>query len=117
MADQTELTLPLTPAKLGRAVGAIVESAFPHPRQENCIPVGEMERALTALCGEAVQLAYDDAAGIHRDARQRLARHLYLSEHTDEWAPRQWDLPSHVNQEPYLRRADALLAVINGQGK
>lgn len=61
MADPTDLTLPLTPAKLGRSVGAIVERAFPSPRQEECMRVGEMERALTALCGEAVQLAYNDA--------------------------------------------------------
>ncbi|MFD6565440.1 hypothetical protein [Micromonospora profundi] len=49
------------------------------------------------------------------DARERLARHLFLSERTDEWAPREWDMPQHVNKEPYLRRADALLAVITGQ--
>ncbi|MEU7170269.1 hypothetical protein ABZ949_02105 [Micromonospora tulbaghiae] len=115
MAD-IDLTLPLTPAKLGRAVNAIVDRAFPPPRGEDCIAVGEMTRALTALCGEAVQVAYDDAAGMQRDARERLARHLYLTEHADEWADREWDLPQHVNQEPYLRRADAILAVITGKG-
>jgi len=186
MADSTDLTLPLTAAKLGRAVSEIVERAFPRPRQEECMRVGEMERELTSLCGEAVQAAYNDHAGIvHRDladnilgtvengpwklitdpqlrkvvgeyvadachtvalaagmpdtaeqvhnaapvrlatggrliasdARKRLARHLFLSERTDEWAPREWDMPQHVNQEPYLRRADAMLAVITGQEK
>jgi hypothetical protein len=115
VADPTDLTLPLTPAKLGRAIDEIVERAIPTPRQELCMPVGEMERELTALCGEAVQLAYNDAAGVARDARERLARHLFLSERTDEWAPREWDMPQHVNQEPWLRRADELLAVIAGQ--
>jgi len=61
--------------------------------------------------------AYPPAPMLAPDARERLARHLFLSERTDEWAPREWDMPQHVNQEPYLRRADAMLAVITGQEK
>ncbi len=78
MADPTDLTLPLTPAKLGRAVSEIVERAIPAPRGENCMAVGEMERALTALCGEAVQAAYDDASSEterHRIEARDSARH------------------------------------------
>lgn len=60
MTDAT-ITLPLTPAKIGRAVEYIVEQTFPRPRQELCIPVGEMERRLTAYAGEVVQAAYTDA--------------------------------------------------------
>lgn len=115
MADPTDVTLPITAAQIQRGVGAIVEQVHPRPRGEPCTPVGEMERRLAAYAGELVQAAYNDAAGINRDARQRLARHLFLAERTDEWAPREWDLPQHVNQEPYLRRADALLAVITGK--
>ncbi|MFI1194119.1 hypothetical protein ACH4T9_12790 [Micromonospora sp. NPDC020750] len=115
MADPTDVTLPITPARIGSAVDAIVEKALPSPFGELCAPVGLMKRELAAHAGRLVQAAYDDAASINRDARQRLARHLFLSERTDEWAPREWDLPQHVNQKPYLRRADALLAVITGK--
>lgn len=118
MAEQTDLTLPLTPGKLGRAVDEIVERAFPSPRQEECMPVGEMVRALTALCGEAVQLAYDDAAGIAKDARERLARHLWLeSRPNDPYAAAHWQAgDSFVNKEPWRRKADAALAALNGKG-
>lgn len=115
MTDPTDVTLPITTAQIGSAVDAIVEKALPSPLGELCMPVGLMKRELTAYAGELVLAADADAAGIHRDARNRLARHLYLSERLDEWAPREWDPPQHVNQEPYLRRADTILAVITGK--
>ncbi len=77
--DDRTITVPLTPAKLGRAVSEIVQRAIPMPRQENCMAVGQMERELTALCGEAVQVAYDDAGrdiARLRDDNERLAREL-----------------------------------------
>ncbi|MEV5819339.1 hypothetical protein AB0L22_09200 [Micromonospora haikouensis] len=184
-AEATDVTLPITPARIGSGVDAIVEKALPSPLGELCMPVGLMKRELTAYAGELVQAAYNDhaavvdrdladnilgsvengpwklitdpnlrqmvggyvadtchtvaqAAGlpdvaeqagnavppeglptggrlVASDARDRLARHLYLAERTDEWAAREWDFPQHVNQEPYLRRADAILAVITGK--
>ncbi|MEU0078483.1 hypothetical protein ABZY58_11355 [Micromonospora tulbaghiae] len=108
------VTLPITPGKIRDSIEDIVERLHPRPRGENYLPVHDLEQDLVAYAGELVRVSYDDA-GIQRDARQRLARHLYLTEHTDEWAPRMWDLPQHVNQEPYLRRADAILAVITGK--
>lgn len=124
MADRTgaDITLPLTPAKIGRNISAIVERAFPYPRQEECIKVGEMERELTAYVGEVVQAVYDAAAGIHRDAREQLARRLYI----DDWAAgdpalhaktaRRWDQGevSSGKRSEYLDRADQLIAVITG---
>jgi hypothetical protein len=50
------------------------------------------------------------------EARQRLARRLYLSKYPgSEFAPREWSMPQHVNQEPYLRQADELLAIAAGE--
>ncbi|MFG2046093.1 hypothetical protein ACGFIW_01515 [Micromonospora sp. NPDC048935] len=117
MVEQTDLTLPLTPARLGRAVDEIVERAFPTPRQELCMPVGEMVRALTALCGKAVQLAYDDAAGIAKNARERLARYLCLRSVGSNWAAemsKAWDR-GEVDRDRWQAEADELLAVITGQ--
>lgn len=114
----TDITLPLTPAKIGRAVSAIVEKAIPSPRQENCMAVGQMERELVAYAGRLVQAAYDDAAGIHRDGRERLARHLYLQAHADDpYAQPHWDYggTAHVNKDTWRAKADAALDAINGK--
>lgn len=121
MAEQTEtaITLPITPGKIQSAVGYIVEQTFPRPRQELCIPVGEMERRLSALVGETVQAAYNDAAEIHRDARERLARHLYLEGSPANWrgtAELGWDRQDdRINRDAWLARADAILAIIIGK--
>jgi len=118
VADPTDLTPPLTPAKLGRAVSVIVERAIPSPRQESCMAVGQMERELTALCGGAVQLAYDDAAGIAKDARDRLARHLFIAATGGgQLAAHEWDgnTISEYTRNHWLGCADAALAVITGQ--
>lgn len=80
--------------------------------------------ALAAGLDEAMEYAHNSVPQrldtvsrlVAPDARERLARHLFLSERTDEWASREWDMPQHVNKEPYLRRADVLLAVITGKG-
>jgi hypothetical protein len=108
-----DVTLPITPKQILDGVEHIVEQTFPRPRQELCAPVGEMERRLASYAGDLVNASYNDA--IPPDARQRLARHLFLTERTDEWAPREWDRPQHVNQQPYLKRADQILRVITGK--
>lgn len=61
MSDPTDITLPITPAKIRRAVEAIVEEVRPRPRGESCTPVAAMENRLTAYVGDAVQAAYTDA--------------------------------------------------------
>lgn len=79
MADRTDVTLPLTGAKIRRGVCAIVEKVHPLPRQENCLPVGDMERELATYANELVSAAYTDAS---RDIvrlradNERLAREL-----------------------------------------
>ncbi|MFF0822453.1 hypothetical protein ACFYUR_18990 [Micromonospora haikouensis] len=51
------------------------------------------------------------------DARERLARHLYLQANpTDPWAAAHWDAGGqHVARAAWLQRADLALAVITGQ--
>lgn len=51
------------------------------------------------------------------DARERLARYLYIDSRNDEWASREWDFGGgqHVNKERWLAAADRLLAVIAGK--
>lgn len=85
------------------------------PKPDACRACVENEEpAIRALKGVARDLEVMAAAG-GPDARDRLARHLYLQERTDEWAAREWPMPQHVDQESYLRRADAMLAVIAGK--
>lgn len=119
MAEDTpDITLPLTAGQISRGIGGIVEQTFPRPRQENTIPVGEMERRLTAYAGELVQAAYNDAAGITKDARERLARHLYLSSIEPDWRDHHellWDRRAEtIDFDAVYAHADGLLAVING---
>ncbi len=53
------------------------------------------------------------------DARERLARHLWLdSRPNDPYAAAHWQAgDSFVNKEPWRRKADAALAVIAGKEK
>jgi hypothetical protein len=51
------------------------------------------------------------------DARDRLARHLYLTTSGDHNAQPHWDFggDQHVNRAPWRAKADAILDVIAGQ--
>ncbi|MBE1492761.1 hypothetical protein [Plantactinospora soyae] len=61
-------------------------------------------------------VAERNAAGptLAPDARKCLARHLFLADRDDSDAEQDWLLSPYAEQEPYLRRADAILAVISG---
>lgn len=121
MTDPTDITLPITPAKIQRAIGHIVEQVHPRPRGDNCIPIAEMERKLTAYVGDAVQAAYNDAAGIAKDARDRLARHLFLKNVDTGWEDHfalLWDRQSEqIDRDAVYADADELLNVITGKGQ
>lgn len=73
MADPTNVTLPLTAGKIRRGVCAIVEKVHPLPRQEMCLPVGDMERELTTYANELVSSAYTDASRDIVRLREELA--------------------------------------------
>jgi hypothetical protein len=75
VADQTipDVTLPITPRQIQHAVEHIVEQTFPRPRQELCMPVGEMERRIASYAGDLVNAAYRDTASTAADDRARLA--------------------------------------------
>jgi hypothetical protein len=52
------------------------------------------------------------------EARERLARRLFLdAHHGDEYAQRHWDFggDQHVNKEPWRAKADEVMAVIAGK--
>lgn len=58
----------------------------------------------------------DDQITIDRaKTRQRVAKFLFPSERDSPWAEREWDMPQHCNQAPWLRRADKLLTVAAGE--
>ncbi|MFI6228670.1 hypothetical protein ACIBCR_15315 [Micromonospora echinospora] len=119
MADQTipDVALPITPGQISRGIEHIVEQVHPHPRQENCMRVGEMERRLASYAGDLVQAAYNDAAGIQRDARDRLALHLCLQSVGPRWADemaKAWTA-GNIDTSRWYSEADVLLAVITGK--
>ena len=81
--------------------------------------------ALAAGLGEAAEHAHDatpvrlDTVSrlVAPDARERLARHLWLDSRPDDpYAAAHWQAgDSFVNKEPWRRKADAALAVITGR--
>lgn len=64
---ETAAPLNLTYGKLRNQINAIVEKAIPLPRGENCLPVGEMERALVNHVYELLLAVATENAGLRRD--------------------------------------------------
>lgn len=49
----------LTPGGIREGVESIVETLHPRPRGADCLPVADLEHALTNFCNDTVRLAYD----------------------------------------------------------
>ncbi|MER7166768.1 hypothetical protein ABT336_11990 [Micromonospora sp. NPDC000207] len=112
MADPTDVTLPITPRQIQRAVEHIVEQVHPRPRGEKTMPMGEMERRLAAYAGDLVHAALAAAGtAIAPDARDRLARYLWIADAGDA---RMWDRRG-VDRTAWLAKADMLLDSITGR--
>lgn len=77
--DQPARALP-TPGQIRRRIEQIVERAHPTPRHPDIAgPVGRMETELTAYVVDLLR-----AAAIPPGARDRLARHLYITAAGDD---------------------------------
>ncbi|MEV1315421.1 hypothetical protein AB0J14_04970 [Micromonospora arborensis] len=81
-------------------------------------PSGEMEHLRVEVAEMRAALEGPVPATPAPNARERLARHLWLeSRPNDPYAAAHWQAgDSFVNKEPWRRKADAALAVITRQG-
>lgn len=59
--------LNLTYGKVKNEINAIVERAIPLPRQENCLPIADMERTLVDYVHELLLAVYAENDRVRRD--------------------------------------------------